>query len=97
MESFVGNRKCIIAGSTWPEDEAVLLEAIAQTPSDWCWLIAPHEMHEDKLTKAYDNCPKVVCGIPNLRHQHYSNCPVLGTRYRRVCLPAVMLMAHLLM
>ena len=36
MESFKGTRKCVVAGSTWPEDEAVLLDAIHATPNNWC-------------------------------------------------------------
>ena len=32
----------IVCGSTWPEDEKVLMDAILETP-DWKWIIAPHE------------------------------------------------------
>jgi 3-deoxy-D-manno-octulosonic-acid transferase len=77
MESFVGNRKCVIAGSTWPEDEAVLLEAIAQTPSDWCWLIAPHEMHEDKLLQLMTKLPKESVRYSQSKTSAFTNCPVL--------------------
>ena len=77
MESFVGNRKCVIAGSTWPEDEAVLLEAIAQTPSDWCWLIAPHEMHEDKLLQLMTKLPKGSVRYSQSKTSALTNCPVL--------------------
>lgn len=77
MESFVGNRKCVVAGSTWPEDEAVLLEAIAQTPSDWCWLIAPHEMHEDKLLQLMTKLPKGSVRYSQSKTSAFTNCPVL--------------------
>lgn len=77
MESFVGNLKCVIAGSTWPEDEAVLLEAIAQTPSDWCWLIAPHEMHEDKLLQLMTKLPKGSVRYSQSKTSAFTNCPVL--------------------
>ena len=77
MESFVGNRKCVVAGSTWPEDEAVLLEAIAQTPSDWCWLIAPHEMHEDKLLQLMTKLPKGSVRYSQYKTSAFTNCPVL--------------------
>jgi 3-deoxy-D-manno-octulosonic-acid transferase len=77
MESFVGNRKCVIAGSTWPEDEVVLLEAIAQTPSDWCWLIAPHEMHEDKLLQLMTKLPKGSVRYSQSKTSAFTNCPVL--------------------
>ena len=58
METFVGNRKCIVAGSTWPEDEAVLIDAVVQTPNDWCWLIAPHEINEEKIKILIAKLPK---------------------------------------
>lgn len=77
MESFVGNRKCVIAGSTWLEDEAVLLEAIAQTPSDWCWLIAPHEMHEDKLLQLMTKLPKGSVRYSQSKTSAFTNCPVI--------------------
>ena len=77
MESFVGNRNCVIAGSTWPEDEAVLLESIAQTPSDWCWLIAPHEMHEDKLLQLMTKLPKESVRYSQSKTSAFTNCPVL--------------------
>ena len=77
MKSFVGNRKCVIAGSTWPEDEAVLLEAIEQTPSDWCWLIAPHEMHEDKLLQLMTKLPKGSVRYSQSKTSAFTNCPVL--------------------
>ena len=77
MESFVGNRKCVVAGSTWPEDEAVLLEAIAQTSSDWCWLIAPHEMHEDKLLQLMTTLPKGSVRYSQSKTSAFTNCPVL--------------------
>ncbi len=76
MDTFVGARKCIVAGSTWPEDEAILLEAIRHTPKDWCWLIAPHEMHEAKLNHLMAQLPKG--SLRYTQNEETSNgCPVL--------------------
>jgi 3-deoxy-D-manno-octulosonic-acid transferase len=33
----------IVCGSTWPEDEAILLPAMAKLRSQWRWIMAPHE------------------------------------------------------
>ena len=77
MESFIGNRKCIVAGSTWPEDETVLKESIAQTPKDWCWLIAPHEMHEEKLHQLMAKLPKGSMRYTKSQESEFANCPVL--------------------
>ena len=77
MDTFVGARKCIVAGSTWPEDEALLLEAIRQTPKDWCWLIAPHEMHEAKLNHLMTQLPKGSLRYTQNEEATFDGCPVL--------------------
>lgn len=77
MDTFVGARKCIIAGSTWPQDEAILLEAIRQTPKDWCWLIAPHEMHEAKLNHLMAQLPKGSLRYTQNEEATFDGCPVL--------------------
>lgn len=77
MERFVGDRKCIVAGSTWPEDDAVLIDAIVQTPKDWCWLIAPHEIHEKKLHQLMTKLPKGSLRYTKSRDSEFTNCPVL--------------------
>ena len=77
IDTFVGARKCIVAGSTWPEDEALLLEAIRQTPKDWCWLIAPHEMHEAKLNHLMAQLPKGSLRYTQNEEATFDGCPVL--------------------
>ena len=46
IAAFKGDGQLMIAGSTWPEDEALLAEKIALLPRDWKLVIAPHEIHE---------------------------------------------------
>ena len=77
MDTFVGARKCIVAGSTWPEDEAILLEAIRHTPKDWCWLIAPHEMHEAKLNHLMARLPKGSLRYTQYEEEAFNGCPLL--------------------
>jgi 3-deoxy-D-manno-octulosonic-acid transferase len=57
IKTFVGDRKCIVAGSTWPQDIAVLKDTISQTPNDWCWLIAPHEINKQHTKLLMDQLP----------------------------------------
>lgn len=38
----------LVAGSTWPEDEAVLLPAFAKSPA-WRYILAPHETQAPRL------------------------------------------------
>jgi 3-deoxy-D-manno-octulosonic-acid transferase len=44
IEMFIGNHKLFIAGSTWPEDEKFLLEAIKKLPENYKIIIAPHDV-----------------------------------------------------
>ena len=60
MKTFVMNRKCIVAGSTWSQDIDVLKEAIDHTPKGWCWLIAPHEINKQQLLKLMGQLPSTA-------------------------------------
>ncbi len=48
IRNFCGSDKVFIAGSTWPEDEK-LIAGLAKPYSNWKFIIAPHEIGEDKL------------------------------------------------
>ena len=41
--------KVLVAGSTWPEDEAILLPYFNRLGSEYKLIIAPHEIHEEHL------------------------------------------------
>ncbi len=45
------DKNIFVAGSTWPEDEAVLLPVIPKTRDLWRFVIAPHEIDEAGLQK----------------------------------------------
>ncbi|MFR9502939.1 MAG: glycosyltransferase N-terminal domain-containing protein [Rikenellaceae bacterium] len=48
VERFKGTTPLLIAGSTWPADEALLLEIISQN-NDIKFVIAPHEIEEERV------------------------------------------------
>lgn len=48
IKSFVGNKKCLIAGSTWLEDEQLLAKFINKS-DDLKFIIAPHEINENHI------------------------------------------------
>jgi len=48
-EDFKGNSLCIVCGSTWPEDESVLLEYINIAPGNVKFIIAPHKIETEKI------------------------------------------------
>lgn len=49
IEAFLGGRNCIIAGSTWPPDEKLLANHLAQLPDDYCMIVAPHDISDKHL------------------------------------------------
>jgi 3-deoxy-D-manno-octulosonic-acid transferase len=48
IEQFIGNSKVIVAGSTWTEDDEEL-DHYANTHKEIKFIIAPHEIDEDRL------------------------------------------------
>ena len=52
MEEFKGDRICLVAGSTWPEDETVLLPFLKEMDhSKVCAVIAPHSIQANAIQK----------------------------------------------
>ena len=49
VESFITNNQIFIAGSTWPKDDELLIELIKKKSKDWKFIIAPHEIKEEKI------------------------------------------------
>jgi 3-deoxy-D-manno-octulosonic-acid transferase len=49
--SFKGQGPCLIAGSTWPDDESFLLQFINEYKGGAKFIIAPHEVQEEHIQK----------------------------------------------
>ncbi len=60
VERFIDGRKCIIAGSTWPPDERLLLDFLPQLPDDYCLVIAPHDISESHIVQIQAQFPEAV-------------------------------------
>lgn len=50
IEEFTKGSQVFIAGSTWPEDDDLLAQLIKANP-DWKFIIAPHEIKEEKINR----------------------------------------------
>ena len=46
---FKQENNLFIGGSTWPEDEELIAKFIKSYPSNWKFILAPHEISENKL------------------------------------------------
>lgn len=77
MERFCHNRHCVVAGSTWTPDEDVLIDVIHNSPDEWCWLIAPHEINENKIVSLMEKLPKNSQRYSTHNENTFSNTSVL--------------------
>ncbi|HEY1870501.1 MAG TPA: 3-deoxy-D-manno-octulosonic acid transferase, partial [Chitinophagaceae bacterium] len=61
IEDFLENKKCIVAGSTWKEDEEALQKAFAElTDPDLKLIIAPHEIDDPHLNEIKNFFPASI-------------------------------------
>ena len=51
MEVFCGNNKAIVAGSTWKEDEDLVIRYINENISKQKFVIAPHEVNKQSIER----------------------------------------------
>ena len=49
IEEFIGDRQCIIAGSSWPSDEKLLYNFIENMQSNYCFIMVPHDISESHV------------------------------------------------
>ena len=56
IDQFKNDHKLFIAGSTWPDDEA-LVATLVRDYADWKFIFAPHEIGEDKIEKLISLLP----------------------------------------
>ena len=68
MEVFKNNSICIVCGSTWPADDAVLFDFINAASKDITFVVAPHKM-DKKNIKAFEGALKKQ----SLRYSQISN------------------------
>ncbi|WP_299255846.1 glycosyltransferase N-terminal domain-containing protein [uncultured Aquimarina sp.] len=49
ISEFIGDRLCIVIGSSWSEDEEVFIDFVNQASEDLCFIVAPHEIKDNGL------------------------------------------------
>ena len=49
MEEFKGTTTCFVAGSTWPEDEEIMLQFINESEKPLKFVLAPHNIKTDHI------------------------------------------------
>ena len=77
VERFKGDSRLFVAGSTWGPDEDILQQLINQNP-DIKFVVAPHEMDEERMAKIISNTAKGAVRYTQCDEQtDLSHCQVL--------------------
>lgn len=59
IEAFIHGRRCIIAGSSWPPDEKLLIPYIERLPENYCMIIAPHDISEKHIRQIRESLASI--------------------------------------
>jgi len=65
IEKFKEDKLCLVAGSTWAEDEVILISFINKTKKGIKFIIAPHTIEEDKIVGLVASIDKSTIRISN--------------------------------
>ncbi len=60
MDTFTNGSLCLVGGSTWPEDEALLVPFINQYAGPVKYVLAPHDIKEAHILKLRESIRKKV-------------------------------------
>ena len=77
MESFCKQATCFVAGSTWPEDETILVEFINSSDKPVKYVIAPHDIKEVHIQKLISSLEKSAVRYSEVGQKDISQFEVL--------------------
>ena len=77
MELFQGNETCFVAGSTWPEDEEIIVKFINETQKLHKFVLAPHNIKTEHIQSLKKSISKKVVLYTEIDHNDISSCEVL--------------------
>jgi len=98
IKSFCGESPVLIAGSTWPEDEALLVELLQKYPN-WKLIIAPHEVDEAHIQAILQRFPEgQVIRYSELKSENLkgkNEFSILNTQYSILVIDTIGLLSSL--
>lgn len=78
IEKFKGNSKLIVAGSTWPDDEEILVKFINEKmPDDWKLIFAPHNIKEKEILSLSEKINKKTAVYTKSDQNQIENSQIL--------------------
>jgi 3-deoxy-D-manno-octulosonic-acid transferase len=77
IEKFKSGKSTIIAGSTWKEDERIIIELIKKRKDTMKFIIAPHETNDDRITELMEQIPIASLRFSQATENNISDINVL--------------------
>jgi 3-deoxy-D-manno-octulosonic-acid transferase len=75
--SFCRNSTVIVAGSTWPEDDELIIKYINSSSKTCKWIIAPHEIHKTGINRLLEKIEAKVQLYSSLAEEDLDNTEVI--------------------
>ncbi len=77
MKRFKKDQFCFVAGSTWTEDEKIIIDYINNNIHPIKFVIAPHTIKEHHIQEIIQSINKKVVRYTDLEHSSLEDCEVL--------------------
>lgn len=75
VENFLGGKSCVVVGSNWKEDDALLAPLVAKHP-EWKWIFAPHDVGPDNVARLKAQLPRGTVLLSENQNPE-SGCPAV--------------------
>ena len=75
--SFIDGKTVLIAGSTWPPDEDILIRFINENKLPVKFIIAPHEIHERGIIRLKESIQRKTLRYTSINESEIKNAEVL--------------------
>ena len=76
IEQFKDQKTTIVIGSSWPKDEAILVDYINSAPDDLKFIIAPHNIHHSEIGSLQSAIKKETLLFSEKENQNPANFQV---------------------
>lgn len=78
LNEFKKSKQCFVAGSTWNEDDEIIIKFInSYKENDICFIIAPHQIDLNKINKAKSHIKKKSILMSELNRDNASETSVI--------------------
>jgi len=77
IEEFIDDKLCIVAGSSWPEEEEYIQKFLLQNNQDIKFIIAPHTIDSERIQKFQKNITAASITFSERNQENLANYQVL--------------------